>query len=93
MHTPRVWLTVILGIGVAVLCIGIVRGETSVSSYLELKKSRDVLAEAVGNLDQQNTDLDNEINKIKKSASYAEKILRDKYHVVEEGESIVFFPN
>jgi cell division protein FtsB len=93
MFTSRVWLSVILATGVAVLCMGMVRGETSISSYLELKRSRDVLRSAVENLEAQNTEIELEISKIKKSSSYAEKILRDKYHVVEEGESIVFFAN
>lgn len=93
MYTSRVWLTVMLGIGVAVLCMGMVRGETTISTYLELKRSRDVLSEAIKSLEEQNSQIELEISKINKSASYAEKILRDKYHVVEEGEQIVFFAN
>ncbi|MGE0171752.1 MAG: septum formation initiator family protein [Oligoflexales bacterium] len=73
------------------LCVGIVRGEHSIMRYLELRKTRTVLRDTVNNLDQENATLEKEIAKIKNSPSYAEKVLRDKYHITKQGERIIFF--
>ncbi len=77
----------------AVLIIGISRGKTGIKDFFTLRQSRDVLANAVNKLDLENKTLKDEVMKIKKSKSYARKILRDKYHVVDSDETIVFFPD
>lgn len=74
-----------------VFAIGIFRGETSVSRYLSLKDSEVVLSKAVANLEIENNKLEDEIFKLKKSKSYARKVLRDKYHVTETDEKIIYF--
>ena len=71
--------------------IGIFRGPSGVSDFLELEKSRHVLSEAVDKLKEENDHISEELNRIKSSPSYAKKILRDKYHVTEEDEDIIFF--
>jgi len=93
LYTSKLWLSLILGFGVSVLSVGMVRGESSVFSYLELRKSQLLLEQTVGKLRDENGDLQLEISKIKNSSTYARKVLRDKYHVTEEGERIVFFPD
>lgn len=79
------WATLI------VLVIGIIRGERSIGNYFELQHSRDVLKKRVDSLQTENTHLSREILKITKSKSYAKKVLRDKYHITDEDEKIVFF--
>jgi cell division protein FtsB len=73
------------------LTIGVIRGEQSVSRYFELRKSQTTLKKAVEELDRHNIELADEITKIQQSPAYAEKVLRDKYHVTHEGEKIIFF--
>jgi cell division protein FtsB len=81
----------LLGFTFAVMNIGIFRGPSGVNDYIELEKSRDVLSKAVENLKTENEAISEEINRIKSSPQYARKILRDKYHVTEEDEDIIFF--
>lgn len=79
--------------GMITLGFGIIRGESSIRSYFELKKSRKVLEETVHALQAQNNNIALEIDKIKSSPEYARKVLRDKYHVTDENEKIIFFPD
>jgi cell division protein FtsB len=74
-----------------VITLGIARGDTSLSRYWQLKKSRAVLEKAVDALRRENAALADEIVRLKESPSYAKKVLRDKYHVTEPDEDIVFF--
>lgn len=74
-----------------VVVLGVTRGETSLSRYRQLKSSRAVLEKTVEALRQENAALTNEIGKLKESPAYARKVLRDKYHVTEPDEDIVFF--
>jgi cell division protein FtsB len=74
-----------------VIALGVARGDTSLSRYWQLKKSRAVLEKAVDDLRRENAALADEIVRLKESPSYAKKVLRDKYHVTEPDEDIVFF--
>lgn len=76
---------------VLVLGIGTMRGEQSIENYTQLKKSRDALQQRITTLQNETQNYRKEIQKIVKSKSYAKKILRDRYHVLEEDESIIFF--
>jgi len=87
---PAVWCALILSI---VLSIGIFRGRTSIKDFFALRKSRDILAKTVDNLEKGNEDLKEELTRIKKSKSYARKVLRDKYHITDDDETILFFPD
>lgn len=75
----------------AVITIGIMRGETSIGRYFSLAKSKTILQEAVTELETENTNLATEIERIKESKSYARKVLRDKYHVTDDDEKIVYY--
>lgn len=86
-------LRILFLMGMITLGFGIIRGESSIRTYFELKKSRKVLAETVQALKSQNSNIALEIDKIKTSPEYARKVLRDKYHVTDENEKIIFFPD
>ena len=91
LFAPGGWVSALLLSGAVVVCLGIVRGESTFSSYFELKQSRAVLSQRVTDLKKENAGLQREITRIKESPSYAKKVLRDKYHVTEPGENIIFF--
>jgi cell division protein FtsB len=74
-----------------VLTIGTLRGEVSIMDYFKLRKSLNILEGTVEKLKADNQDLSEEIRKIKGSPAYARKVLRDKYHVTDANEKIIFF--
>ena len=77
--------------GVFVLSVGIVRGRSSIGAYFKLKDSARRLEAAVATLEKDNRDMRDEIERIKSSKVYAKKVLRDKYHVTDGDEKIIFF--
>lgn len=77
--------------GIITLMFGIVRGESSLATFFDLKNSQSVLEDTVAHLERQNSKLKDEISKIKSSNAYAKKVLRERYNVTEESEKIVFF--
>ena len=74
-----------------VLLVGVIRGESPFTRYFKLSESQEILNETVEGLEREIAQISAEIERIEKSPSYAEKILRDKYHVTDKNESIVFF--
>ena len=84
-------LHLLLIFGIIVLGVGIVRGQSSLSHKQRLERSAAVLRQQLMQLAAENRALTDEINKIKNSRSYARKVLRDRYHLTEHGENIVFF--
>ncbi len=86
------WALAPLLAAAAVLVLGMARGESGIANWRSLKKSRDVLQTTVDGIKDENRALQDEIMRLKESPSYARKVLRDKYHVTDEGEDIVFFP-
>lgn len=84
-------LRLLLSFGIVVFGIGIVRGRRSLTHNYRLERSAAVLRQQLVQLEAENRALANEINKIKNSRSYARKVLRDRYHLTEHGENIVFF--
>lgn len=91
MLVTRWALMTILSFGVAVLILGTVRGKTSVLSFFDLRESRDILLASNQRLSEENRMLSLEIEKIQQSTSYARRLLKDKYHVLQPGEKIHFF--
>jgi cell division protein FtsB len=82
---------VVLYFGFVLLFVmGIFRGETSVIDYFLLKQSRIVLEERVSQLKIDINGLELEIERIKKSKSYAKKILKETYHRLEKDEQFIF---
>src|SRR4051794_32686404 len=88
---PGGGLMLLLLAGMVIVNLGMLRGGSSISGYFDLKKSRDTLGQTVGNLKKENEEISAEIMRLKSSPSYAKKVLRDKYHVTEPDEDIVFF--
>ena len=82
---------VIYGLTLIVLLIGTLRGEGSVFDYFKLRTSLVILEETIHKIEETNTQLNTEIFKIKKSPDYARKVLRDKYHITDSDEKIIFF--
>lgn len=74
-----------------VFAVGMFRGQTSVSRYLSLKDSEIILTKAVEDIAKENARLESEIFKLKKSKDYARKVLRDKYHITDGDEKIIYF--
>lgn len=93
MKVDSICALLLLVFAALMLLVGIFRGDSSYAQFLELQQSRVVLENVVTSLRHQNQELLTEISKIKESPDYARKVYRDKYHLVEEGESIVFFAN
>lgn len=89
--SPRAFAWWLVVFGVAVINFGIYNGESSVESYQELRTSQQELSQVVNRLKSENEVLQTEISKLKNSPSYAEKVLRDKYHVTGPNEEIIFF--
>jgi len=90
---PPLVIAILLTYGVAVLCIGVMRGESSIFRLFELRKSQELLDKAVQGIEAENQSLNEEITKLRKSKNYARKVLRDRYHVTDPDENIVFFPD
>lgn len=76
---------------VFVLIVGVFRGRSSVGAYFKLKDSARRLEAAVSSLQAGNNELRAEIDRIRSSGTYARKVLRDKYHVTDSDEKIMFF--
>ncbi len=74
-----------------VIVVGVFRGQTSVSSYFSLMKSKAILEETVTGIQTENRKLSDEITRIRESKAYARKVLREKYHVTEDGEKIIYY--
>lgn len=88
---PGKAIILLLGLGLVIMALGTVRGTQTISNFFELSDSRDVLGARVAKLREENALLSQEILKLKKSSSYARKVLRDKYHITDDDERIVFF--
>ena len=80
---------ILLAVG-CTLALGSIRGENSFGTWFELKNSLNILQNTVRSLKQQNERLRTEIYKIRSSSAYAQKVLKDKYHLTDEKEEIIF---
>lgn len=76
--------------GIVVLSVGLFNSSNSFYNFFKLKKTQKILQITVKNLEEENTKILNEIQKIKISSDYAQKILKDKYHFTNTKEKILF---
>lgn len=76
---------------ICMLLVGIIQGKISFADYWLLKEKRDLYAQKVKNLEEETQELELEIERVSYSKQYARKILREKYHLLEENEKIFFF--
>ena len=84
-------LRIILLFGTVVLLVGIWRGENSIAHSYHLQRSAEALRQHIAQLTADNKQLADEIKKLRNSKSYARRVLRDRYHLVEDDENIIFF--
>lgn len=68
-----------------------IRGPSSFKQYWTLQERKETMVSAVERLEIKNKILEETIQKLKKSQSYAKKVLKDKFHTTEEGERLVYF--
>ena len=87
------WARLLLGCFYIILILGVLRGERSLSDYLELKQKKQLLEVTVHRLETQLHELKQEIYRLENSPEYAQKILRDKYHILAADEQMIFFEN
>jgi len=83
--------SLILGATLIVLLLGSIRGDQTLMHFFRLQQSREILKKTVQSLEQENAALDKEMRRIRESPNYARKILREKYHVTDANEKIIFF--
>lgn len=81
---------IILGASLLFL-LGIFRGPNPIAPFLELTKSHDVLKRSIEITKAKADRISSEIKRIEENPEYARKVLKDKYHITDENESIVFF--
>jgi cell division protein FtsB len=84
------FFVVLVTVACFVLLLGIIRGNTSIPQFFALRNSQEILAKTVEGLETENTKLKQEIEKLRSSKAYARKVLRDKYHVTDADETIIF---
>ena len=84
-------MNILITLACITLLTGIIRSGMPISRYYELQKSRNILAKTVDHLKKETEDLEKETAKIKASPEYAYQVLRDKYHMTEPQEDIMFF--
>ena len=77
--------------GIVILMTGIMRGRSTMTRTYQLERSAERLREQINQLTTENKKLSTEITKIENSKSYARKVLRDRYHFLDNNENIVFF--
>ena len=87
---PKATHLVIIGASLTLAC-GLLRGQFGIVDYFSLRKTKETLLHRIKELKQKNMEVSREIEKIKKSPSYARKVLKDRYHVTEADEHIIFF--
>lgn len=85
------YLRLLIIFGIVILMTGIIRGRSTVTRTYQLEHSAEILREQLDQLTTENKKLSTEITKIKNSKSYARKVLRDRYHFLDNNENIVFF--
>ncbi|MCY4380924.1 MAG: septum formation initiator family protein [Proteobacteria bacterium] len=85
------WGRILCVLFYGLLTLGILRGNKSLSDYFVLKKKQLALQNTVDSLNAEIHLLKQEIHRIEQSEEYAIKVLKDKYHVIEDNEELIFF--
>ncbi len=67
------------------------RGSSTIEKHFVLKDRKQKMTRAVEMLETHNHELEKLVAKISRSEVYAKKVLKDKYHMTEEGERLVYF--
>ena len=88
---PLIPVYALLVVYIFVLVNGLIQGKHTITNFFALKDTVKFLEERVDGLKSHNATILTEIEKIEKSKSYAKKVLKERYHVLDEGEKIIFF--
>lgn len=89
----KVFFSFLVAFASMVLVLGIFRGESSIMSYFDLVHTKTALTQRVEQLKEENQNLELEIKKIQESPMYAKKVLKDRYHTLNDNESLIFLPD
>jgi cell division protein FtsB len=79
------------GFGCFILATGIFRGQHTWKNYRELQAKKVELVAIVEKIKASNLVVKNELDLIKNQKTYARKVLKDRYHKVNDDEEIIFF--
>lgn len=74
-----------------ILLLGVVRGDIGFFEYQSLARAQELLERTNGELSKEIRGLRLEVKRLETSSAYARKVLRDKYHLTDDHEQIVFF--
>jgi cell division protein FtsB len=91
MKNPFTVTIFLVSIGLSSVLLSSFKGSGELFNYINLQKSLSLLEKKVVSLQKEKRNLEAEIHRITSSKDYARKVYRDKYHVMEKGESILFF--
>lgn len=91
MEKEKTITTCLFGLVLAVLFNSIMRGNDNIFNYFELLESQKILEKAINDIESEIKSAEEEITKIKSSPNYAEKVLKDRFHVIDKNEKIIFF--
>ncbi|NRA65176.1 MAG: hypothetical protein HRU19_11880 [Pseudobacteriovorax sp.] len=70
---------------------GAFKSPSNASQYFRLKDRLEVLEATVSSIEGDIAGIEDELHKIKSNPRYARKVLKDKFHITEDSEYIVFF--
>lgn len=73
-----------------VFLLGITRGNNNALVYYQLKSKKHDLENRISEISQNNETISLDIQRIKEFPQYARRLLKDKFHLTEEGEKLVF---
>ena len=91
MRNPLTITLILIGLGLYSVVLSTLRGSGELFKYMSLQKNFHSLEMSIANLRLEAEELENEIHRITNSKEYAKKVFRDKYHITNKGESIMFF--
>lgn len=90
-HMTRFLQNSLIVVFTVALFSGIYQNKEAYKEYRKLKNAEIHLQNKVDSLNNQIETMQSEIDNIRSSAVYAKKILKDKYHVTDDDETIIFF--
>ena len=74
-----------------VLFNGIKNRQVDRNDFSKLINKKQILTEVVQQLKKENEILMTEIDRINNSSEYAKKVFKEKYHILNENEQMLFF--
>jgi cell division protein FtsB len=89
--SDRFFFKCLIFLTASLLAWGTFHGETSFADYFFLKEKRDLYKKKIQALEAETQSIALEIERVEGSEAYAKKILKDKYHVLADGEKVLLF--